>query len=167
MCGIIGIAGTKNISHNILESLKILEYRGYDSAGLTILDQQDNLQSCKAVGKVQDLVNKFSETKIEGSTGIGHTRWATHGMPALENTHPFVMDNLALVHNGIIENYNEIKKKLADQGHKFYSQTDTEVILALIKHYITSGNDIVQAVLLTVKQLKGNYAFVLLASKKN
>ena len=166
MCGIIGIAGTKNISHNILESLKILEYRGYDSAGLTILDQQDNLQSCKAVGKVQDLVNKFSETKIEGSTGIGHTRWATHGMPALENTHPFVMDNLALVHNGIIENYNEIKKKLADQGHKFYSQTDTEVILALIKHYITSGNDIVQAVLLTVKQLKGNYAFVLLASEK-
>ena len=136
MCGIIGYIGNKNALPILLEGLRRLEYRGYDSAGVALLAPDGSrLIIERAVGKVAELEKRFIDNNLPGLMGIGHTRWATHGQPAEENAHPHkdCKDNIAVVHNGIIENYQELKNDLIKRGHKFLSQTDTEVIAHLLE----------------------------------
>lgn len=137
MCGIVGYLGTQREAYPILiKGLKRLEYRGYDSAGVALINESNTLSVFKAKGKVSDLENFCSEKDITGSIGIAHTRWATHGEPSSMNAHPHYSqsNNLAIIHNGIIENYAEIKHNLQDKGVKFRSETDTEVLVQLIEY---------------------------------
>ena len=131
MCGIIGIASNKPVSMNIINSLKKLEYRGYDSAGLATLDK-DEISEKKCSGRVEELEKILFKTPSDGHLGIGHVRWATHGIPNIVNAHPHSSEIVSVVHNGIIENSDELKEKLESKGLKFKSQTDTEVITLLI-----------------------------------
>ena len=138
MCGIVGYIGTKKACPILLAGLSRLEYRGYDSAGISTIEK-DGLSVMKDKGRVKNLSNLDGIDKLEGTIGIAHTRWATHGKPSKENAHPH-QDNsktFSVVHNGIIENYNELRKFLTDYGYAFYSQTDTEVIPNLIHYYFT------------------------------
>ncbi len=128
MCGIIGIASNKPVSMNIINSLKRLEYRGYDSAGLATLNN-NIINEKKCSGRVEQLEKILFKTPAEGNLGIGHVRWATHGIPNTINAHPHSSDNVSIVHNGIIENSTILKKYLISKGHVFKSQTDTEVIV--------------------------------------
>ena len=131
MCGIIGIASNKPVSINIINSLKKLEYRGYDSAGLATLNN-DGINEKKCSGRVEELEKILFKTPSDGNLGIGHVRWATHGVPNVLNAHPHSTEIVSVVHNGIIENSDELKKNLETKGLKFKSQTDTEVITLLI-----------------------------------
>ena len=131
MCGIIGIASDKSVSSNIINSLKRLEYRGYDSAGLATLNNNLIIEK-KCSGRVEQLEKIIFENPVEGNIGIGHVRWATHGIPNTVNAHPHSSEIVSVVHNGIIENSGELKRKLEKEGIKFKSQTDTEVITFLI-----------------------------------
>jgi len=141
MCGIVGYLGKKNIKEILLDGLKELEYRGYDSAGIAIL-QNNNFLNFKAVGKLVNLEEKIKNFKTDGfAIGIGHTRWATHGKPTELNAHPHVGENSYIVHNGIIENYVELKKELVNEGVKFLSQTDTEVIVHQFEKNLKSSSD--------------------------
>ena len=135
MCGIIGIASNKAVSTNIIESLKRLEYRGYDSAGLATL-HNNQIQEKKCSGRVEKLEKILFKTPAPGSVGIGHVRWATHGVPNEINAHPHSSEIVSVVHNGIIENSNQLKKELETEGLKFKSQTDTEVITLLITKFL-------------------------------
>ncbi|WP_104696897.1 MULTISPECIES: glutamine--fructose-6-phosphate transaminase (isomerizing) [unclassified Helicobacter] len=165
MCGIVGYIGKNEIKEVLLNGLKELEYRGYDSAGIAVLQNQD-LFTFKTVGKIINLENKTKdfETKDFG-VGIGHTRWATHGKPTEANAHPHIAEFSNVVHNGIIENYQEIKEDLQLKGHHFLSQTDTEVIVHLfeenLKHYETAF----EAFKETIKKIKGAYAILLITKK--
>ncbi len=163
MCGIVGYIGNKEKKEFLLQGLKELEYRGYDSAGIATLSKNE-LISFKSVGKLENLVQKTKDFISEGfGLSIGHTRWATHGKPTEINAHPHQGEFSFVVHNGIIENYQELKIKLEQNGTKFLSQTDTEVIVHLFEEYINDGFEAFDAFEKTVKQLKGAYAILLMS----
>ena len=155
MCGIVGAVAARNVVPVLLEGLKRLEYRGYDSCGVAV--NNHGLKRARSVRRVQDLVAQVEETHLTGTTGISHTRWATHGAPVTMNAHPhFSRDNIALVHNGIIENYEELRTELRAVGFVFESQTDTEVIAHLVNHLY--AGDLLKAVQQAIKRLRGAYA---------
>ena len=164
MCGIVAGVAERNITPILLEGLKRLEYRGYDSAGLAVC-HSGRIERCRAVGKVASLVAKVQEEQLSGTSGIAHTRWATHGVPSERNAHPHMSgDRIAVVHNGIIENYQEIRDELRARGYTFHSDTDTEVIAHLIdSHY---SNDLHAAVLTATARLRGAYAIAVLAADR-
>ena len=156
MCGIIGIASNKSVSINIINSLKKLEYRGYDSAGLATLDN-NLIDEKKCSGRVDELEKILFKNPSNGNIGIGHVRWATHGIPNVVNAHPHSSEEVSVVHNGIIENSDELKKDLEEKGFKFKSQTDTEVITVLITQYLKNSEPL-ESVFKTLKKLKGSFA---------
>ena len=156
MCGIIGIASNKPVSINIINSLKKLEYRGYDSAGLATLDN-NLIDEKKCSGRVDELEKILFKNPSNGNIGIGHVRWATHGIPNIINAHPHSSEEVSVVHNGIIENSDELKKYLEEKGFKFKSQTDTEVITILITQYLKNSQPL-ESVFKTLKKLKGSFA---------
>ena len=159
MCGIVGAVAERNIANILLEGLKRLEYRGYDSAGLTVI-RDGELQRERQVGKVQALVDavEASTDFFDGHIGIAHTRWATHGEPAQRNAHPHISGKIAVVHNGIVENYAELKKELIAKGYEFTSQTDTEVVAHLIHDIYEQTNDLLEAVRAVIPKLHGAFA---------
>ena len=170
MCGIVGYIGTKNTSEILIDGLKELEYRGYDSAGIAILDN-DKIEVYKALGKIKNLEEKVSHnecvlTQDNLSIGIGHTRWATHGKPTELNAHPHLGEYSYVVHNGIIENYKELKEELTTAGHKFVSQTDTEVIVHLFEFYFNQSNNADEAFAQTIKRLEGAYSILLITKSE-
>src|SRR6266852_5789977 len=152
MCGIVGIAGKDNAAPVILEALKRLEYRGYDSSGIaTLVD--GHIERRRAAGKLSRLGDALHRHPLGGRTGIGHTRWATHGAPTEANAHPHASDRVALVHNGIIENFRELREELRAAGHQFESETDTEVAVHLVTHYLDQGLSPEDAARKAVKRL--------------
>ena len=161
MCGIVGIAGREDAALTILESLKRLEYRGYDSAGIATL-VKGRIERRRAPGKLSGLDKVLRETPLPGSTGIGHTRWATHGVPNETNAHPHISDRVAVVHNGIIENFHELRAELEKKGHKFHTETDTEVSVHLITEYLNQGLSPERAASAAIKRLKGAYALAMI-----
>ena len=167
MCGIIGVVGKNKAESLLLEGLKRVEYRGYDSAGIaTLVDKK--IDKRRASGKISNLSKLLKENPLSGSTGIAHTRWATHGAPNENNAHPHANDKVAIVHNGIIENYIEIREELISKGHKFFTETDSEVIVHLISNYIEKGMDNISAVRESIKRLDGAFALgILLAGKED
>ncbi|MBD5632108.1 MAG: glutamine--fructose-6-phosphate transaminase (isomerizing) [Clostridia bacterium] len=165
MCGIVGYVGEKQAAPVLLDGLEKLEYRGYDSAGLAVLDGKNNINIARAKGKLCELFKKTDGGKaLEGVCGIGHTRWATHGEPSENNAHPHFNDDktIAAVHNGIIENYAELKGKLSRQGYEFYSETDTEVATKLVDYYYKKHGDPVRAIANFVLRVRGSYALAVL-----
>ena len=156
MCGIIGITSTKNVSISILNSLRKLEYRGYDSAGIATLEN-GNIKEVKCEGRVDVLESNLSKQKIDGNIGIGHVRWATHGVPSAVNAHPHSSDKVSVVHNGIIENSTILKKLLIKKGYVFKSQTDTEVIVYLITEYLKK-NDLKNSMIKMLERVHGSFA---------
>jgi glucosamine--fructose-6-phosphate aminotransferase (isomerizing) len=163
MCGIIGYVGKKEAMPVLLDGLRRLEYRGYDSAGIAVLNQKKHtIKSIKSVGKIDKLEEKIGGSKFFGNTGIAHTRWATHGKPSAKNSHPHsdCTGSLQIVHNGIIENYQELKEKLIKEGHKFKSETDSEVIAHLIEEYYQK--DLATAIKKVLKLIKGAYGIVVI-----
>ena len=156
MCGIVAAAARNNIVPVLLEGLRKLEYRGYDSAGLAILN--GGLQRLRSVGRVAELAAQAASTGATSETGIAHTRWATHGVPSERNAHPHISEGLAVVHNGIIENYESLRAELSALGYSFSSETDTETIAHLIHHTLKSEPDLFRAVCRTVQRLQGAYA---------
>ncbi len=159
MCGIVGYIGTKKASPILINGLLKLEYRGYDSAGISTIEN-DSISVMKDKGRVKNLYDLDGINDLVGTVGIAHTRWATHGKPSKQNAHPH-LDNtntFCVVHNGIIENHNELKEFLKDNGYTFYSETDTEVIPNLISYYYKKGNDFLKSVSLTCNDLKGSYS---------
>ena len=164
MCGIVGAVTERNIPHVLLECLKHLEYRGYDSAGIAIINNKKKLKVVRAVGKINVLEKKLKRLHLESHIGIAHTRWATHGTPTEYNAHPqFSHDTVAVVHNGIIENHEELHSKLLKEGFKFTSDTDTEIIAHLIYKYL-QHNNFLTAVHKTIKKLKGAYALAIISA---
>ncbi len=157
MCGIVGYVGEKVSLPILIEGLRRLEYRGYDSAGIAYRNGK-GIGVCKAKGKIGDLEQLLPVPFPEARTGLGHTRWATHGMPSARNAHPHVADGVAVVHNGIIENYQELKQELLSEGHRFLSETDTEVIPQLIVKYLKKGLPPTDAIKAAAAHLKGSYA---------
>ncbi len=156
MCGIVGITSSKEVTPRIISSLKKLEYRGYDSAGLATLSN-GNINEVKCEGRVDALEKNIIQTKISGSIGIGHVRWATHGKPSSINAHPHSSDDVSVVHNGIIENSTILKKLLENKGYKFKSQTDTEVIVHLVTDYLKK-NKLKNTIIKVLKKLHGSFA---------
>ena len=167
MCGIIGLVSEKEVSSTLLEGLKRLEYRGYDSSGIaTISDEK--IERVRSKGNLSFLEEKLLNTSLPGNVGIGHTRWATHGTPEEKNAHPHITDKVAVVHNGIIENNNQLRNQLIETGVKFSSDTDTEVVCHIITSYINSGLNAYEAIRATMEDIKGSYAFgVLITSEPN
>jgi len=165
MCGIVGYIGPRDASSIILNGLRRLEYRGYDSAGLAII-QDSHLVLRRSVGRIQNLADLLAQKPVHGHIGIGHTRWATHGSVTEANTHPHTdcKDEIVVIHNGIVENYRELKQELLDQGHVFRSQTDTEVIAHLVERYRDETGDLAIATRLALAKLKGASAVVVLSS---
>src|SRR5512132_2687981 len=160
MCGIVGYVGDKNAVGIIVEGLKKLEYRGYDSAGVAVIGAGGVLEVRRAAGRMKVLEGVLRERPVAGRLGIGHTRWATHGRPSEENAHPHTdcSGTLVVVHNGILENYLEIKDRLRGQGHTFRSETDTEVIAHLVEHYLKTTGRLERAVKRALADVKGSYA---------
>ena len=156
MCGIVGITSNKEVTSSIINSLKKLEYRGYDSAGIATLNE-GHINEIKCEGRVDALEKNLSKINLHGTVGIGHVRWATHGAPSSINAHPHSSENVSVVHNGIIENSTILKKLLIKKSHKFKSQTDTEVIVHLITEYLKK-NDLKKSILKTLKKLHGSFA---------
>jgi glucosamine--fructose-6-phosphate aminotransferase (isomerizing) len=164
MCGIVGYVGDDDCAGLLVEGLRKLEYRGYDSAGVAVLGEK-GLSVVRAKGKLANLENRLRDQMPKGATGIGHTRWATHGKPSDENAHPHKYGGVAVVHNGIIENHLELKEELLEQGHKFSSETDTEIFAHLIQRDIEAGKDLPQAVRGALSQVKGTYALAVMSEK--
>jgi len=165
MCGIVGAVAERNVWPILIEGLKRLEYRGYDSAGLAVLDESGRLLVRRSVGKVAALEALLMQQPASGSVGIAHTRWATHGEPAERNTHPHVAaGRVAVVHNGIIENHAELREQLQAQGCRFESETDTEVVAHLIERQMHDGATLAEAFTATLTQLKGAYALAVMAT---
>ncbi|MDP6568159.1 MAG: glutamine--fructose-6-phosphate transaminase (isomerizing) [Alphaproteobacteria bacterium] len=163
MCGIIGIIGRQDVATRVVEGLKRLEYRGYDSAGIATL-VNGHIDRRRAEGKLFNLSNRLDEAPLRGDIGIGHTRWATHGVPNEINAHPHATERVALVHNGIIENFKELKEELLDHGSNFASETDTEVVAHLLTQYLNEGMDPVAAAEATLKRLEGAFALAVIFS---
>ena len=177
MCGIVGYIGNQQSSGILIDGLKRLEYRGYDSAGIAVHDGE-NINVVKSKGKLVNLVEKINKAPVRGTLGIGHTRWATHGAPSDINSHPHISGDgtIAVVHNGIIENYIDIKNELIEKGYTFVSETDTETVAHLIDYYYKTGVGFVDAVYETLKRIEGSYALgvickdfpdTLVAARKN
>ncbi|MGH8446511.1 MAG: glutamine--fructose-6-phosphate transaminase (isomerizing), partial [Solimonas sp.] len=167
MCGIVGAIAARDVSSILLEGLHRLEYRGYDSTGIALVDEHGGLHLRRAVGKVVQLEEKLKTQPAAGLIGIAHSRWATHGGVTEANAHPHVSGNrIALIHNGIIENYVELKAELRAKGYTFLSETDTEVIAHLIHDFVQNGADLTAAVQQAVRRLKGAYAIVVLDAEK-
>jgi glucosamine--fructose-6-phosphate aminotransferase (isomerizing) len=165
MCGIVGGVAGRDLVPLLLEGLRRLEYRGYDSAGLAVLDAAGNLQRLRTVGKVRALEQALEGTPVSGHIGLAHTRWATHGSPSERNAHPHVSgDGLAIVHNGIIENHERLRAELARDGYRFTSETDSEVVAHLVHRHLQRCGELLQAVRATVAQLEGAYALVVLSA---
>jgi len=165
MCGIVGAVAQRDVADILVEGLKRLEYRGYDSAGVAIIDENNQLTRTRRLGKVQELSDALSDKPLTGGTGIAHTRWATHGAPSEVNAHPHIAsDNIAVVHNGIIENHQALRMRLQGIGYAFVSETDTEVIAHLVHHELKTSSTLLEAVQKTVKQLDGAYGTVVLDS---
>src|SRR6202012_4877881 len=157
MCGIMGIVGLGPVAEQLVDSLKRLEYRGYDSAGVATIEG-DVLDRRRAEGKLKNLESRLREDPLMGRTGIGHTRWATHGKPTEKNAHPHATENVAVVHNGIIENFRELRESLKASGAKFTSETDTEVVAHLVNSHLVKGASPQDAVKATLPQLRGAFA---------
>jgi glucosamine--fructose-6-phosphate aminotransferase (isomerizing) len=161
MCGIIGIIGRKEVAPLLVDALRRLEYRGYDSAGVaTLVDGR--IERRRAEGKLDRLIERLAVQPLSGTIGIGHTRWATHGVPNETNAHPIATDRVAVVHNGIIENFQELKEKLTRSGHKFETQTDTEVVAALVTRHLAKGLKPVEAAAKAFRELEGAFALAML-----
>jgi glucosamine--fructose-6-phosphate aminotransferase (isomerizing) len=160
MCGIIGYLGPQEAMPIILDGLKRLEYRGYDSAGMAVINGQE-LAIRRSLGKLVELEKLLRREPLKGQVGIGHTRWATHGRPSEANAHPHLVDSIAVVHNGIIENYLEIKEQLIQEGHKFSSETDTEIVSHLIVKFLGQDLDYLEAVRRTLETIRGSYALAI------
>ena len=158
MCGIVGAAAQRNVCKILIEGLHRLEYRGYDSAGLSIINSAQQLQTLKYAGKVAELEAASVADQITGNTGIAHTRWATHGKPSTQNSHPHNSGPISVVHNGIIENHDLLREELIGAGYQFISDTDTEVIAHLVHSFVKQGKGLKQAVQATIKRLEGAYA---------
>jgi len=161
MCGIVGILAERPVATLLLEGLKRLEYRGYDSAGIATLTN-GHIEYRRAEGKLNKLVDKIALEPLPGTIGIGHTRWATHGKPTEDNAHPHVTEKVAIVHNGIIENYRELREELEKKQHRFKSETDTETIAYLITDYLDQGMTPQEAIAATLKRLEGAFAIAVL-----
>ncbi|MEM9263691.1 MAG: glutamine--fructose-6-phosphate aminotransferase, partial [Pseudomonadota bacterium] len=158
MCGIVGVLGEGNVVPKVLKRLKALEYRGYDSAGIAIVEKGE-IELRRAAGKLSELEALMADEPMEGATAIGHTRWATHGAPTQENAHPHVADKVAVIHNGIIENHLELRAALEAKGEAFRSETDTEVVLRLVSHRLGSTNiSPEQAVKESIAEVRGAFA---------
>lgn len=162
MCGIVGAVAQRDVAEILINGLHRLEYRGYDSAGLAVVNKQHELQRVRCLGKVKALDEAVAVKPLIGGTGIAHTRWATHGEPSEANAHPHVSGNFAVVHNGIIENHEELRKLLKSRGYVFTSQTDTEVIAHLVEWEMRSTDSLLNAVQNVVKQLSGAYGMVVM-----
>jgi glucosamine--fructose-6-phosphate aminotransferase (isomerizing) len=157
MCGIVGILGSKPVAEDLIDALRRLEYRGYDSAGIATVED-GRLDRRRAEGKLKNLELRLSNHPLRGKVGIGHTRWATHGKPVERNAHPHMNDRVAVVHNGIIENFQELKAELAAKGHEFVTETDTETVLHLVTDYLDQGLSPVEAAQKALKRLTGAFA---------
>ena len=173
MCGIVGVVAQRSATPILIRGLQRLEYRGYDSAGLATVDANGALKRLREVGKVQNLVDAVERTPVSGGTGIAHTRWATHGKATAANAHPHLStsadadDAVCLVHNGIIENHVALREELQGLGYTFTSQTDSEVIVHLIHHYLTQTTDLLGAVRQAARRLDGAYALAVIATGEN
>ncbi|MBS9426144.1 glutamine--fructose-6-phosphate transaminase (isomerizing) [Photorhabdus caribbeanensis] len=165
MCGIVGAVAQRDIAEILIEGLRRLEYRGYDSAGLAVVDNEKNMLRLREVGKVQVLADKVDKQPVLGGTGIAHTRWATHGEPNEKNAHPHVSDYIAVVHNGIIENYEELRIQLIELGYQFISDTDTEVIAHLVHWEQKQGDSLLEAIQRVIPRLRGAYGAVIMDSR--
>ena len=163
MCGIVGITANESVSSNIIGALKKLEYRGYDSAGIAI-NTESQIHQKKAKGKLDNLILSLQKDGFDGKVGIGHTRWATHGEPSERNAHPHSSQKVSLVHNGIIENASKLKSRAELKNYNFESDTDSEVITALITHYLNEGHDHMESVKQTISLLEGSYALAIIFS---
>ena len=157
MCGIVGAVAQRNVVPILLEGLRRLEYRGYDSAGLVVLKEAE-LQRVRSTGRVQALADQCQAGMTHGRTGIAHTRWATHGAPTEANAHPHVSGEIAVVHNGIIENHEALRQRLKEAGYAFTSETDTEVIAHLLEWHLRHEQDLLRATQKAVRELEGAYA---------
>ncbi|NNM60008.1 MAG: glutamine--fructose-6-phosphate transaminase (isomerizing) [Legionellales bacterium] len=165
MCGIVGAIAERNITAILIEGLKRLEYRGYDSAGLAVINSQNQLQRLRVIGKVSNLESSLQDHPISGHCGIAHTRWATHGKPTEINAHPHQSgSHIAVVHNGIIENHESLRAELTAAGYKFETETDTEVVAHLINQEMSQGLNLLEAVKASVPRLEGAYAIVVLSA---
>ncbi|HEV3220462.1 MAG TPA: class II glutamine amidotransferase, partial [Candidatus Acidoferrales bacterium] len=165
MCGIVGYIGPKKVVPVIIEGLRKLEYRGYDSAGIAVVND-GKLEVRRAAGKLRNLEEVLQKSPIEGTYGIGHTRWATHGRPTEENAHPHrdCTGQIVVVHNGIIENYLELKEQLQREGHKFVTETDTEIVAHLVEKH-SKNAPLEEAVRRSLKELRGIYSLVFMSAK--
>src|SRR6266567_5096299 len=160
MCGIVGYVGKKRVVPVIIDGLRRLEYRGYDSAGIAVAGNGEGLQVRRAEGKLRNLEEAIRLKPLDGTYGIGHTRWATHGRPTEENAHPHrdCTGRVVVVHNGIIENYLQLKERLRQSDHRFVTETDTEIIAHLIEEYLKNGNNFEKAVRDAMRDLRGIFA---------
>lgn len=165
MCGIVGAVSKNAVSSQLINGLKKLEYRGYDSAGIAVIDHKNQITRLRLAGKVRELEGALSSHPIDGHTGIAHTRWATHGIPSEINAHPFTShDIFALVHNGIIENHSAIRKQLIAEGYQFLSDTDSEVVVHLIHKFYLQHKELIAAIRAATNELKGAYALGIICS---
>ncbi len=164
MCGIVCYVGQKSCADIIFNSLKRLEYRGYDSAGIAVL-MQDGVKTARAEGKLHQLSEVLSKNPLKGTMGIGHTRWATHGKPSVTNAHPHVVDGVAVVHNGILENHLELRRDLIAEGATFMSETDTEILAHLIARALPKTKDLKEALRASLKMVRGSYAVAVLSTE--
>src|SRR5512133_724117 len=166
MCGIVGYIGGQNATPIILNGLRKLEYRGYDSAGIAVFNDEKKIDVRRAAGKLDNLCNLVGQDPISGNVGIGHTRWATHGEPSARNAHPHLgaTGRVVVVHNGIVENYQDLQDELKAEGVEFNSDTDTETIVHLIERYVATTGNLEEAVRQTLQQIRGAHGIVVLSS---
>ncbi|MCK4705399.1 MAG: glutamine--fructose-6-phosphate aminotransferase, partial [Gammaproteobacteria bacterium] len=159
MCGIVGAVAERNVTPILLEGLRRLEYRGYDSAGIAVIDQENCIDRVRRAGKVQTLADALEITPLQGLVGVAHTRWATHGEPTEKNAHPHICnESVAIVHNGIIENHSVLREQQKAAGYIFTSDTDTEVAVHQVDYYLKQGEDLLSAVKKATTDFEGAYA---------